>query len=171
MIRTCGPWRCNLSISSFWITFRTLPMSHIIRQIVFRVSDPRSVFPKLTSYLWRCITSEDRGDNHVTSPSFPPPSFRLHHCLNRPIVSWSCWDSDQVIFSLLIWHYYIICFISKAFHGHSSGPHRYHRLTFPILSDSIIPLLLPFKYKLLSIKSMYFVNFNKKKFPHFPTSS
>jgi len=56
MIRTCGPWRRNLSISSFWITFRTLPMSRIIRWIVFRVSDPQFVFPKFISYLRRCIT-------------------------------------------------------------------------------------------------------------------
>jgi hypothetical protein len=71
VICTCGPWRRNLSISSFWITFRTLPMSRIVRWIVFRVSDPRFVFLKFISYLRCCITSEDRGDNHVTSPSFP----------------------------------------------------------------------------------------------------
>jgi len=71
MIRTCGPWRRNPYISSFWITFHTIPMSRIVRRTIFRVSDPRFVFPKLTPYLRHCITSEDHGDNHVTSPSFP----------------------------------------------------------------------------------------------------
>jgi hypothetical protein len=71
VIHTCGPWRRNLSILSFWITFCTLPMSRIVWWIVFCVSNPLFVFPKLISYLRRCITSEDHGDNHVMSPSFP----------------------------------------------------------------------------------------------------
>jgi len=115
-----------------------------------------SVFPIRGSYFQSSFRIYDVASPRKTAETI---TWRHHHFpAIIPIASLSKPPDCQLITSVfrsgyIFWHYYIICFISEVLHGHSSGPRRYHRLTFPILSDSIIPLLLPFKYELLSIKS------------------
>jgi len=98
-----------------------------------------------------------------------PPSFQLHHLLSHPIVSWSCWDPDQVTFPLPLSYSPYSRFYFWVFHGHSSAPCYYHPI-FHIFSDFIVSFVLSFLVSIfLALKTLYIVDLPNRSppLPHF----
>ena len=70
-----------------------------------------------------------------------PPTWDYLSCL---IVSWLCWDPDQVTFPLPLSYLPYSRIYFQDFHGHSLAPHHYHCSVFHVLSILIVFYVLSF---------------------------